>query len=307
MANKWKPLQPGDLIDLIAPGFPCSIEDVQNGVRFIESMGYRARVPSDLFGKDIICSNTAKARFQHLKKALQARDSKVIWCLRGGYGSIQFLPNLANLKKPSQVKLFWGYSDATTLHVFFNQKWNWPTIHGPLLDRLGSRPTDAHMRNSLQNLLSGESQAMVFEGLRPMNSAAKKRRQIKAPVIGGNMTVLASSVGTPWAFKAKKRILFLEDTGERAYRIDRMLQQFHQSGAIDGIAALILGDFLGAPDKDGITRVPELWEQFAKSVSFPVLSGVPAGHGEGQMPVPLNTGACLSLGLDPSLACPTGI
>lgn len=228
------------------------MDDVQNGVQFIESIGFKARVPDDLFGKDLLCSNSAKARMRHLRRALQSKESKMLWCLRGGYGSIQLLPELAKVKRPKDVKLFWGYSDATSLHVFFNQKWNWPSVHGPLLDRLGANLKDRVTGMQLQNLLLGESRSVVFEGLKPINAASKKRKEIKAPIVGGNMTVLASSLGTPWAFKARKKILFLEETGERAYRIDRMLHQFIQSKAIDGVAAIVLGDFLGAPDKDGI-------------------------------------------------------
>lgn len=306
-SKAWSPLQPGDIIDVIAPGFTCTKEAIQGAEAYIHSLGFVPRIPQDIVGKDLICSNSQSVRLRHLKQALSNKTSKMIWCLRGGYGGIQLLPDLQKLKKPSQSKLFWGYSDATTLHLFLNQKWQWPTMHGPLLDRLGSNHQDPILNLQIQNILYGESDKIAFEGLMPLNKAAKTKKIIKAKLVGGNLTVLTSSVGTPWGLTGKNKILFLEDTGERAYRLDRMMNQLEQSKSLVGLKAILLGDFLGGPDKDGVSRVWEWWHRYAATSKIPIFSGLPVGHGEVQMPLPLNTSCELTMGRSPRLVCASGV
>lgn len=131
----WPTLDLGDVVDLIAPGFGSSPSEIRGAVRFLKSWGLSPRVPKDLLGTDVLCSNSDVRRFRFLQRALLAADSKAIWCLRGGYGANRLLPFLDELKIPAQNKVLLGYSDVTSLHLFLNHQWGWNTIHGPLLDR----------------------------------------------------------------------------------------------------------------------------------------------------------------------------
>jgi muramoyltetrapeptide carboxypeptidase len=127
----WPKIKPGDIIDLVAPGFGPTPKEIRGAVKFLREWGLNPRVPVDLLGPDILCSNSDEKRFHFLRKALFAKDSKAIWCLRGGYGANRLLPYLQRLKSPASNKVLIGYSDVTTVHLFLNQQWGWNTIHGP--------------------------------------------------------------------------------------------------------------------------------------------------------------------------------
>lgn len=296
----------GDLVDVVAPGFKCTDQALAKAVAYIQSLGLKARVPQDIFGDDLVCANDDKTRLQQLKKALNAKDSKAIWCVRGGYGAIRLMPEIRQWKMPAQAKLLIGYSDVTTLHYHLNARWGWPSLHGPLLDRLGSEEASDIEKQELKQILFGNKTEISFQNLEALNKLALKKKLIKAKLIGGNLSVLASSIGTPSALKAKGKILLLEDTGERAYSIDRMLNQLTQSKALDGVQAIILGDFIGGEDKDGVSRVWPLWQEFAENTKFPVLKGLQVGHGKIQRPIPLGVNARLQLGAKQELTVPVG-
>jgi muramoyltetrapeptide carboxypeptidase len=288
-----KPLVAGDIVDVVAPGFRCSDENLAKGVEFVRTLGLVPRVPSDLFGEDLLCSNSDAVRFEQLKRALFAKDSRAVWCVRAGYGAIRFIERFRKLKAPRQQKVFIGYSDATTINHFLNHWWKWPAVHGPLLDRLGNASVRPEEIEELRAVLFNAGHRTTFRNLTPLNVAAGKKRTIKGRVFGGNLTVLQTTLGTRWQ-KNLKEILFLEDIGERGYRVDRMLQHFVQAGAFDNLKAIVLGSFTGGHELDGRCTTPEVWKRFAEEHrKLPVFAGMEAGHGEYQRAVCLNTPAVL--------------
>lgn len=291
---------------MVAPGFRCPPERLAAGLSFLKSLGLEPRLPRHLFGKDLLCANSDAARLEHLKRALEAPDSRCIWCVRGGYGAVRFIEKLAQLAPPRRRKLFIGYSDATTLHYLFNQHWRWPSLHGPLLDRLGSGTLPAAEIEELEGVLFGQLPRVRFEGLTPLNPAAKRRVVLTSKVFGGNLTVLQTILGTALQ-REPRQILFLEDVGERGYRVDRMLQHLSQAGALRGVQAMVLGAFVGGEESDGRTLVPQVLHRFAREQRFPVLSGMAAGHGEHQRPVFFGTSAELRCGASPCLSIATAL
>ena len=294
-------LQKGDVVDLVAPAFACSRQDLENGVRFLEAWGLHARVPEKVFGRDVLCSHDDKTRFQYFKNAVQARDSKAIWCLRGGYGSIRLMPWIARMPKPWQKKIFIGISDISTLSTHAMQEWGWSFVHGPLLDRLGQGRIRPREKRELHDLLFGLLDTVVFRGLRAMNAAARRRVVVRAPVTGGNLITLQSSLGTKYEWRPRGQIVFFEEIGERGYRIDRVLTHMQQAGTLQGVRAVIFGDFTGGREPDGSSRVWPVLQRFADEMSIPVLRGLPSGHDVIQRPVVMGIKADLSLGQRPSL------
>ncbi len=124
-------LRAGDVVDVVAPGFRCTQEHLEKGIAFLERAGLVPRVPPDLFGEDLLCANSDARRFAHLRKALFARDSRAVWCVRGGYGAIRIIQRLQSLQPPRRPKLLIGYSDATTLHQLLNLHWDGPHCMAP--------------------------------------------------------------------------------------------------------------------------------------------------------------------------------
>lgn len=304
----WEPLKKGDVVDVIAPGFSTMPEALEGAKKFLINLGLTPRVPKDLYATDIICSNTDEIRFKHLKLALLAKDSRAIWCLRGGYGSLRLIEQLAKIKRPSLPKLFIGYSDSTTIHNYLNQFWHWPTLHGPLLDRLGSLTTYDEQVAELTDVIFGRQPRVVFKNLSPLNAVAKKKKKIIAPVVGGNLSVAQTHIGTLYARPPKGQILFFEDVGERGYRVDKMLKHLQLAGYFRGVKAVVFGEFVRCeePDSNSVSRVPDVLKRFASEQKIPVFSGVEVGHGSLQRPLPLGSMAELSCGLKPLLTVSSG-
>ena len=297
-------LAPGDIVDVVAPGFRCPPENLAGGIDFLRRLGLKPRVPADLFGDDLLCANSDARRLSLLKRALAARDSRAVWCVRGGYGAIRIIERLRALTPPRNPKLFIGYSDATTVHWLLNQHWKWPSLHGPLLDRLGNAAVPETEREELQGVLFGGLPEVTFGDLEPLNAAARRRGMIKGSVCGGNLTVLQSLLGTPLQ-RRPRGLLFLEDVGERGYRIDRMLEQLSQAGLLRNLDAIVFGSFTGGREADGSNLGPQVLERFAAGQKIPVLRGIQAGHGEYQRPLFLRSPARLTCGAGAALTIST--
>jgi muramoyltetrapeptide carboxypeptidase len=306
---KAKPLEKGDIVDVVAPASRCSKEELAKGIAFIRSLGLVPRVPANLFGKKRpLFSNVDSVRLQHLRKALYAPDSKMVWCVRGGYGSLRLMPAIRGWKKPKRPKIFLGYSDITTLHAHLNQAWGWPTLHGTMLERAGSGLMDPKEKSALLSLLFGQKQEIEFKNLKPLNRAARSSRLIRGTIWGGNMAVLQSALGTPSALRPNGHILFFEDIGEAPHRVDRMLSQFAQAGWFKNTKAIVFGHF--RLDDKNLKR--DLWRdvipRFAASQKIPILKGLLVGHDKKiQMPMPFNTKAVLHTGAKGRLIVPSGI
>ena len=304
--KSWAPLKVGDLVDVVAPGFSTTNDKLQAGVEFLKKLGLRVRVPQDLFAPDVVCANTDAARFAQFKKALLAKDSKAIWCVRAGYGSIRIIEKIAKIKAPRNPKLFVGYSDACTIHNYLNQFWKWPTLHAPLLDKLGQHTLPLEQVNELLEVVFGNREKVRFEGLEPLNAMARRRQKVRGAVVGGNLVVTQSHVGTPFARSPKGQILVFEDTGERGYRVDRCLKHLEMAGYFRGVKAIVFGDFIGGQEPDGTSKVNAVIERFARERKTPVFRGLEMGHGERQRPVPLGSIAELIAGPAASLAISAG-
>lgn len=302
------PVHKGDIVDVVAPASKCTNDELKKAIKAIKALGLRPRVPKNLFGRSELFSNSDEVRLKHLKDALYAKDSKLIWCVRGGYGAIRLMPQIEKWPRPSRAKIFLGFSDMTTLHAHFNRKWKWPTLHGPLMDRLGRDAMSAGEKRALISILFGTVGGIDFRGLKPLNATARKKRVIRGFINGGNFAVLQSSLGTPSAFKPKNCILFLEDTGERPHRVDRMLTQAAQAGWFNDVRAVVFGHFSLSDAKDRRILWNDVMDRFAKSVKVPVLRGLPVGHDpKRQFTLPFQTQAVLKTGAKASLQVESGI
>lgn len=297
MRNRpWTALKKGDIVDVVAPGYASKPADVEAARRYLVSWGLIPRIPPGLISPHFLHSNEDHERFRFLRDALVAEDSAAVWCLRGGYGSNRLLPALARVKKPKRTKLFIGISDITSLHVFLLQEWGWPTVHGPLLDRLGAKKVKPVHEREIRELIFGESRDIVFKNLKPMNEAARRMKSVRGPIVGGNLVTLQSTLGTPWQVDLHGKLLFVEELAERGYRIDRIFEHLRQAGALRGCRGILVGDFLGGLEPDGRDLVKPVLRRWAGELLIPMYSGLAAGHGDVQRPVPFGTPAAVRAG-----------
>ena len=231
-------------------------------------------------------SDTDENRLKLLKQELYSNQTEVIWCLRGGYGSARLLDQLQHLPKPKKEKRLIGYSDLTALHLFLNQKWGWQPIHGPVFAELLNDKKAPENFYRLFGFLQGQK-PRVLPNLIPLNEAAlnirykAKTRPLGGSLTGGNLTLVESTIGTPWQIQTKNKILFLEEVEEKGYRIDRSLHHLKQARLLIGVKAIIFGNC----EEGGDEHVAYALKRFAESLLIPVYKTDQFGHGKYNFPL----------------------
>ena len=207
-------------------------------------------------------ANTDEYRFKSLKNALENKKIKMIWCLRGGYGSIRLLPFIEKMKKPKDPKILIGLSDISSLQIAFAKHWNMPSLHTALIDRFALEKLTDENAAEIKRALFDSSFVMSFDNLKPLNKAAQASKKIKSKVIGGNLMVTTSTLGTPSQIDSEGKIIFLEELSERAYRIDRCLQQLKQAGVFKKAKAVVFGDFTNCDEPNKDNYISEVLSNF---------------------------------------------
>ncbi len=290
--SKLPKLQKGDIIDIIAPAGKPLGGTLKNAVRWVEEQGYVPRYHKDIVKGDLFFAADEELQWKELKRALTAKDSKAIWCLRGGWGSMRFIPRLMKLKNPGVQKFFCGFSDITTLHLFLNQEWNWKTVHGSNLSAFGNKPSKSHQKEYL-NLATGATSELFYKGLKPVGNKVKST--IKGKIVGGNLCMLTSGLGTSLQPNLNGKILFLEEVGERGYRVDRMFEQMIQAGVLNNkVKAIVLGDFTEGSEPNGKDLTMKAIQRLVGRLNVPVFKGLKSGHGKINHPLVLNSKAELN-------------
>ena len=288
LMRRWSPLRPGDRVEIIAPASRESDQALAALKTLLTSWGLHCVIDAAIWGKDLLCANTDAYRFSALKRALQDPTIKAIICARGGYGCMRLMPLLQTLSPPDHCKWWVGMSDITACNLYFQQHWQWPVLHGAL----SPERYDERSLAQVKALLFGEITQITFQG-RALNQAADALDLQNSTVIGGNLTLVQASIGTSWQLKGQDKILFLEEVGERGYRVDRMLTHLAQAGIFDGVKALVFGDFLSGEEPNGRSLVQPVLQRFAESLSLPVVQIEGVGHGRRNYPLPLGTRASL--------------
>jgi muramoyltetrapeptide carboxypeptidase len=296
--QKFPVLKTGDSVEIIAPASRCSDAQLSELRELLLSWQLNPIIPNDIFGDDLLCANTDEMRFKFLKNALINPETKAIICARGGYGCMRLIPELTKVSPPPTAKLFVGMSDITALNLYLQQQWQWPVLHGaPIIDKFSPESIAA-----VKSILLGEVEHVEFPGL-PLNIAAEKNHLIKTSVTGGNLCVVQTSIGTKWQLDGNNKIIFLEEVGERGYRVDRMLEHLHQADIFKKAKAILFGDFIRGKEPDGSCLIKPVLERFAENCKIPVVKLEGIGHGYTNFPLPLGTAAELQLGHEIKLTC----
>lgn len=280
-------------VTIVAPASGGTAKSVESVYKYAAMLG--VTLPSDAVRPGTVPYNAQNddVRLALLGQALTDTDTRVVWAMRGGYGSSRLLEGLAQLPLPVTPKIFIGYSDMTFVHMFL-QKQGWRTIHGSMFSEIGNSAKDSENFLLLGEILAGRTSELRYGGIVPYNQAAKDRKEpVCASITGGNLTCLASAAGTPWFVEAAGRILFLEDVKEPGYKIDRMLTQLKQTGQLDDVEAILLGSF-----SQGDNNTEYALERFAMAYDKPVFRTSMFGHGRKNYPLVFNAPAVLSRSCD---------
>jgi muramoyltetrapeptide carboxypeptidase len=210
--------------------------------------------------------------------ALEDQSIAALIAIRGGYGSAQLLPFLDPDVLLAARKALIGYSDITAI-LWLYQRNGLAAIHGPMIDRRISKGPSAYDEDSFRRVMMSSEPA---GDLAPAQLEALKAGSATGVLTGGTLTQLMASMGTPWAFDPPEgSVLFIEDIGERPYRIHRMLTQAAQAGLFVHARAIVFGEFPGCDEPGGEPAIRDVLRDFTKDFRGPVLFNFPSGHASG--------------------------
>ncbi|HJD56004.1 MAG TPA: LD-carboxypeptidase [Rickettsia endosymbiont of Pyrocoelia pectoralis] len=227
-----------DFISIIAPasGCPNAQDKLNQAIELLNSYGFKTLVDDKIFTQDELPFFAApkNERLRMFKEAMENEQVRIIWTFHGGYGCGEFIKDCFNIEKKGD-KILIGYSDITVLHALLNQHYNSLTIHGSVLTSL-LPPTNQDIKPII-DILEGKKGEIQ---LTPINKISNSI--IEGKIIGGNLKVFATLIGTSIKFQ-KGNILLLEDVNEKGYAIHRDLMHLKNAGIFENIEAVIFGDF----------------------------------------------------------------
>lgn len=272
-------LFPGARVALIAPASAVPTEKLQPALEYVRSLSLEPVIyPSCYFdNRDGYLAASDTQRAKEINDAFADPSIDGIWCIRGGYGCHRILPLLNTELIYGNPKWFGGYSDVTALHTYFNQCCDFETYHCtmPSTEPYPDKFTLEH----LKTVMFGSCSGAIFypDGLTPKMLAPGTASGM---LCGGNLSLLAASLGTPWEIDTKGKILFLEDIGEKTYRVDSMLTQLRNAGKFQDCTGIVLGAWTDCPPEypEKTLLLPEIFRQLIVPSGKPVIMDVPCGH-----------------------------
>jgi len=271
-------LKPGDRVALVAPASSFPPEEIPAGVAELKRLGLEAVWDEGIFDKATFEAGSVETRVAGILKAWRDPDIAALIAIRGGYGSARLLPFLDPEVMVSARKALVGYSDVTSLLNLYARH-GLTAIHGPMIERRFAKGTSAYDEASFcRVLMAGEPAGE----LRPAQLETLHAGTATGVLVGGTLTQLMASLGTPWAFEPPPgAVLFLEDIGERPYRIHRLLTQAAQAGLFASAAAIVFGEFPGCDEPGGHPAIRDVLREFTATFHGPVLFNFPSGHTAG--------------------------
>ena len=289
---KPRALRPGDLVGVCAPGGPVEPAALERGSQALRELGFEVRVAPGTLARARFTAGEANVRRADLEELFADDRVKGIVCARGGAGALGILRGLDLDLLRSHPKVFVGYSDITALHLLLNRL-GLVTLHGPMVGR--ELATGAFDRPSLLVALTGQGALLAAE---PGDLLPLRPGTAEGVLRGGCLSLLAAACGTPWAFAADQdTILFVEDVDEPPYRVDRMLTQLGEAGALDGVRGIVFGDMKGcSPSVNDDYGLEEVLLSALDRWDVPIALGLSSGH----TPSPQIT---LPFGVRARLAC----
>ncbi len=275
-------LRAGDTVGVVAPAAAIERSYLERGLEVVRSMGFRVRVSERALSRDGVLAGTDSERARELQAYFADPDVRAIFAARGGYGCGRLLPLLDFDAIALTPKPFVGFSDATFLLNALVDKSSMVSFHGPMVAMDFARGLGRRGFEHMRKLLTGELRGFELAAREAIHPGSAH-----GLLIGGCLSVVVATLGTPWAPSFDGRILFLEDTGEKAYRIDRMLVQLRQSGTLARCAGIVFGAIRPIEGDEGEARlIMRFIAEQTEGLGCPVLFGIEAGHGTENLTLP---------------------
>ena len=295
MPQPLKPaaLRPGDQIAVVSLASPVQEARLEKGCDELTALGYRPKFDrASVLAHESFFAGSQADRAAALRQALEDPENRAIFCSRGGYGSNYLLECLSQV--PNKPKILLGASDMTSLQILLWQKFGWVTFYGPMVATnfdCGAGAAHGFDRASLLKALTETKQGWTVD----LQATDMSTDILSGVLIGGCLTLVESSLGTPWELDATGAILVLEDRAMKPYQVDRALMHLKQAGKFRSIRGLILGDFPECEGPAGGETVRDVARRILGPLGIPIVWGAPIGHTERPMlTLPLGVHADLS-------------
>ena len=293
-------LQPGDRIALVAPASPVKSDDLEHGADELRALGFEPVYDDRVLARHGYVAGLPGVRAAALAEAWRDPAIRGIVAVRGGYGSQQLLPLLDPRWLAADPKVFIGYSDLTAL-LAWQVGHGQVVFHGPMVE---GRLARGHAGYDRASFMAAVTQPVAMGTLSPAGLEVMRPGEASGVLTGGTITQLAALLGTPFAYVPREpTILFLEDVGERPYRLDRLLTQLHQAGMFRHVTGVVLGAFPGCDEAGGGPTARAVLGDLFAHFPGPVVFGFPSGHTVGAaLTLPFGVSARLLAGSTAALA-----
>lgn len=273
-------LQSGDTIALISPASQVKHHYIDAATRRLEEWGFRVLKGEHVYDSYGNFAGTAEQRLSDLREALCNPDVKAILCTRGGYGAVHLLEGITPEEIRRNAKWLIGFSDISALHAAWVRA-GVASLHASMAKHLTEEGDDHVVTRYFRDILAGQ-RPCYYVASHPFN----KDGSVSARIVGGNMAVLCGLLRTPYDIFSEGTILFIEDVGERTYKVERMLYNLELAGVLPHLAGLIVGRFTEYDEDPGMRAT--MYEMIASRVSrygYPVCFDFPVGHVTDNYPI----------------------
>lgn len=279
-----------ETIGIVSPASPEDNSIISNKINIIKKYGFKVIEAPHLYDKKGYLAGEDKDRADDINKFFSTPEIDAIICFRGGYGSMRMAKylDLNTIKK--NAKIFCGYSDITLLLNYFSKKCSFVTFHGPMIN---SKLEDTQTLTSFLNLLCSKNDTFTYN-LNSLNcSVLFNDKDFSGKLVGGNLSIICSTLSTPYEIDFNNSILLIEEINESPYAIDRMLTQLLCSQKLKNCKGIILGQFTdcGLKDYSKSFTVDEVIKDRLSNLTIPIISKFPFGHSYPNLVIPIGANA----------------
>ncbi|WP_179106501.1 S66 peptidase family protein [Terribacillus halophilus] len=288
--SAWKK---GDTIGIVAPAGPIKQEELQRGIEIIQSLGLSVKLGKHVYDKYGYLAGSDADRAADLNQMFQDDEVKGIICARGGYGSGRIVELLDYQLIKQKPKVLLGYSDITYLHTSIRQRTGLVTFHGPMVASDMGESDFAKLSYDLLQQFFTPTDVVYTSAISPLEAIVHGKAC--GPLVGGNLSLLVSTLGTPDEIDTAGKLLLLEDIEEPPYRVDSMLNQLKQAGKLEKANGIIIGDFRTSipEDPENLLSYDQVFVDYLTELQKPVMKGFRIGHCNPNITVPLGTEATM--------------
>lgn len=282
-------LKKGDTVGIISPASSPDKEKFYNGLKVIKQLGLNIKLGKHTLRKNNYLAGTDDQRLDDFHDMIKDDSVKAIIFSRGGYGTARMTEKVDFELVKNNPKIIWGYSDITYLHTAIRQNSQLVTFHGPMIVSIGKKTCHFKTKQTFDQLFTKRN-IVYDESIAPIKVLSEG--EAIGEIVGGNLSLIISSIGTLFEIDLKNKILLLEEVDEPLYKIDLMLNQLVYSNRLAGVKGIIIGDFkLLKTEQRQVTELNNLFKHYLRPLNIPIMSGLKIGHCEPNIAIPLGVEA----------------